>query len=31
MGENGYQLIETIYSPNTHYKQLMYVFKKVMK
>lgn len=28
MGENGYQLIETVYSPETHYKQLIEVFKK---
>lgn len=30
MGRNGYHLIETLYSPQTHYKQLMEVFRKVM-
>lgn len=29
MGENGYKLIETVYSPDAHYKQLMEVFYKV--
>lgn len=31
MGENGYQLIETKYSPSSHNDQLMEVFKKVLK
>ena len=31
MGENGYKLIETKYSPKTHYESLMSVFDKVMK
>lgn len=31
MGENGYQLIRTKYSPSSHYNQLMEVFKKVLK
>ena len=31
MGENGYKLIETVYSPEAHYQQLMEVFNKVMK
>ena len=31
MGENGYKLIETKYSPETHYKALMDVFYKVLK
>lgn len=30
MGENGYKLIETAYSPEVHYNQLMKVFKKVI-
>ena len=30
MGENGYKLIETDYSPETHYNHLMKVFKKVL-
>lgn len=30
MGENGYKLIETRYSPETHYQALMKVFEKVM-
>lgn len=30
MGENGYKLIETKYSPETHYQALMKVFEKVM-
>ncbi len=30
MGENGYKLIETKYSPKTHYKALMEVFCHVM-
>lgn len=30
MGENGYKLIETVYSPETHYNHLMKVFKKVL-
>lgn len=30
MGRNGYQLIETVYSPEAHYVQLMDVFKKVI-
>ena len=28
MGENGYKLIETVYSPEAHYNQLVEVFKK---
>ena len=31
MGENGYKLIETKYSPETHYKALMEVFNLVLK
>ena len=31
MGENGYQLIGTKYSPGTHYNRLMEVFKKVLE
>lgn len=31
MGENGYKLIETKYSPETHYQALMKVFDSVMK
>ena len=31
MGENGYKLIETKYSPETHYKALMEVFNQVLK
>lgn len=31
MGENGYKLVETVYSPNAHYEQLMKVFEKVMR
>ncbi len=30
MGENGYKLIETIYSPEVHYERLMDVFKKLI-
>lgn len=29
MGENGYKLIETVYSPDAHYQQLMKIFYKV--
>ena len=31
MGENGYKLIETVYSPEAHYQQLVEVFNKVLK
>lgn len=31
MGENGYKLIETKYSPETHYQALMKVFDSAMK
>lgn len=31
MGENGYKLIETKYSSETHYHQLMKVFENVMR
>lgn len=31
MGENGYKLIETKYSPETHYKELIRVFEKCNK
>ena len=31
MGENGYKLIETVYSPGAHYHRLMEVFNKVLK
>lgn len=31
MGENGYNLIETKYSPNTHYKDLIKLFRQVAK
>ena len=31
MGENGYKLIETVYSPEAHYQQLVGVFNKVLK
>lgn len=31
MGENAYELIETKYSPESHYKQLMEVFGKVVR
>lgn len=30
MGENGYELIETIYSPETHYHTLTNLFKRVI-
>ena len=30
MGANGYKLIETEYSPETHYEQLLDVFKSVI-
>ena len=30
MGENGYKLIETKYSPENHYKALMEVINKVI-
>src|SRR5574344_1191774 len=29
LGENGYSLIETKYSPNTHYNNLINLFKKI--
>lgn len=31
MGEKGYELIESVYSPNTHYEQLLDVFLKLVK
>lgn len=31
MGENGYKKVETIYSPKSHYEQLMNLFNKVIK
>lgn len=31
MGENGYKLIETVYSPYAHYRQLISVMEKVIK
>ncbi len=31
MGENGYRLIESDYSPQAHYKQIDSLFKKVLK
>lgn len=31
MGENGYKLIETVYSPEAHYKTLMRIFNKLVK
>lgn len=31
MGENGYGLIETDYSPQAHYKQVDSLFKKILK
>jgi len=31
MGEAGYKLVETIYSPGAHYEKLMQVMKKVIK
>lgn len=31
MGENGFKLIETIYSPETHYQTLMKIFEKLVK
>lgn len=31
MGENGYKLIETKYSPQTHYQTLMHLFEKVIE
>ncbi len=31
MGNNGYQLVETVYSPDAHYKKLMEVFSKVQR
>lgn len=31
MGENGYKLVETKYSPETHYKTLIDLFKRITK
>lgn len=31
MGENGYKLIETVYSPEAHYETLMGIFEKLVK
>lgn len=30
MGENGYKLIETVYSPEAHYETLMSIFEKLV-